>query len=220
LFHRRRAPFRAASTTTIGTPGSEDFRVFFTNNGKTISPWHDIPLRSGENYNVVIEIPKFTKAKMEISTKEPNNPIAQDRKNGKLRDYHGPIYWNYGAFPQTWEDPNVNHPIVNAKGDNDPLDLVEIGSESLATGSVHEVRPTLALSHGFAYILTCCVFRAVQVKVLGVLAMVDDGELDWKVVTIRTQDELAPKLNDISDVEKHCPGVVTGKSLNIWLPTR
>jgi inorganic pyrophosphatase len=137
---------RAASTTTVGTPGSEDFRVFFTNNGNTISPWHDIPLRSGENFNVVIEIPKFTKAKMEISTKEPYNPIAQDRKNGKLRDYHGPIYWNYGAFPQTWEDPNVDHPVVNAKGDNDPLDLVEIGSESLATGSVHEVRPIQALS--------------------------------------------------------------------------
>jgi inorganic pyrophosphatase len=173
-------------------------------------------LRSGENFNVVIEIPKFTKAKMEISTKEPYNPIAQDRKNGKLRDYHGPIYWNYGAFPQTWEDPTVDHPVVKAKGDNDPLDLVEIGSESLATGSVHEVRLHWRFPHGF---LICYVFRAVQVKVLGVLAMVDDGELDWKVVTIRTQDELAPKLNDIDDVEKHCPGVVTGKSLNIWQPT-
>jgi inorganic pyrophosphatase len=48
------------------------------------------------------------------------------------------------------------------------------------------------------------------VKVLGVLAMVDDGELDWKVISIRAQDALAPVLNDISDVEKHCPGVVSG----------
>ena len=39
-------------------------------------------------------IPKMTKAKMEIATKEPSNPIAQDMKKGKLRDYHGPIFWN------------------------------------------------------------------------------------------------------------------------------
>lgn len=76
---------------------------------------------------------------MEIATKEANNPVAQDKKNGKLRDYHGPIYWNYGALPQTWEDPNVNHPVVQCKGDNDPLDVVEIGSKALPSGSVHEV---------------------------------------------------------------------------------
>jgi inorganic pyrophosphatase len=32
---------------------------------------------------------------------------AQDTKKGKLRDYHGPIFWNYGCLPQTWEDPSV-----------------------------------------------------------------------------------------------------------------
>lgn len=50
-----------------------------------------------------------------------------------------------------------------------------------------------------------------QVKVLGILAMIDDGELDWKVIAIRAQDELAVQLNDIEDVEKHCPGVVSGR---------
>ena len=45
----------------------------------------------------------MTKAKMEVATKEENNPIAQDIKKGKLRDYHGPIFWNYGCLPQTWE---------------------------------------------------------------------------------------------------------------------
>ena len=30
---------------------------------------------------------------MEVSTKEKLNPIAQDIKKGKLRDYHGPIFW-------------------------------------------------------------------------------------------------------------------------------
>ena len=111
-----------------------------------MSPWHDIPLRNGEYFNFINEIPKFTKAKYEIATKEANNPIAQDKKNGKLRDYNGPIFWNYGAFPQTWEDPNVNHPVVQCKGDNDPLDVVEIGSKKLAAGTVHQVCTVVSLS--------------------------------------------------------------------------
>ena len=39
-------------------------------------------------------------------------PLPQDTKKGKLRFYHGPIFWNYGYIPQTWEDPNVKHPKV------------------------------------------------------------------------------------------------------------
>jgi inorganic pyrophosphatase len=111
----------------------------FQRDGQTISPWHDIPLKDGEFYNAVIEIPKYTRAKMEVATKETSNPIAQDIKKGKLRDYHGPIFWNYGCIPQTWEDPNVVHPEVKCKGDNDPLDVVEIGSAAIASGSVVKV---------------------------------------------------------------------------------
>lgn len=48
-------------------------------------------------------------------------------------------------------------------------------------------------------------------KVLGVLAMIDDGELDWKVIAIHTADPLAKELNDISDVEAKLPGTVSGK---------
>eukprot|EP00913_Durusdinium_trenchii_P022881 g21483.t1 len=52
-------------------------------NGNQISPWHDIPLKSGENFNCLIEIPKNTKPKMEVAVKEEMNPIAQDVKKGK-----------------------------------------------------------------------------------------------------------------------------------------
>lgn len=96
------------STTTEveGEPATESFRLKFNGADGAISPWHDIPLKDGDNYNMVVEIPKMTCAKMEVATKEENNPIAQDIKKGKLRDYHGPIFWNYGCLPQTWEDPN------------------------------------------------------------------------------------------------------------------
>jgi inorganic pyrophosphatase len=64
----------------------------------------------------------MTKAKMEVATKEENNPIAQDIKKGVLRDYHGPIFWNYGCLPRTWEDPSVKHTELGCFGDNDPID--------------------------------------------------------------------------------------------------
>lgn len=118
----------------------------------------------------------MTKAKMEVATKEEFNPIAQDIKKGKLRDYHGPIFWNYGCIPQTWEDPNANHPELNCLGDNDPIDVVEIGSAALSMGTIQPV------------------------KALGVLAMIDDGELDWKVIAIATNDPLAETMHDITDV--------------------
>jgi inorganic pyrophosphatase len=168
----------SVSTEPAGEVATESFRLKFkADSGSTISPWHDIPLEgSGGSYNMVVEIPKMTKAKMEVATKEEHNPIAQDIKKGKLRDYHGPIFWNYGCLPQTWEDPNVKHPELGCLGDNDPIDVVEIGSKSLAMGSVKEV------------------------KALGVLAMIDDGELDWKVLAIATDDPLAAEYNDIDDV--------------------
>jgi len=54
---------------------------------------------------MIVEVPRWTNAKMEISTEEPFNPIKQDIKKGRLRyvrncfPHHGYI-WNYGAFPQ------------------------------------------------------------------------------------------------------------------------
>ena len=47
--------------------------------------------------------------------------------------------------------------VWRVQGDNDPLDVVEIGTTQLTPGAV------------------------VKVKVLGVFAMIDDGETDWKV---------------------------------------
>ena len=41
---------------------------------------------------------------------------------------------------------------------------------------------------------------------LGTLALIDDGETDWKVLAIDVTDPLAKSLNDIGDVEKLMPG--------------
>lgn len=183
-----RRQFAMISSEARGAAATEEYHIFFKDDsGKEISPWHDIPLSNGDGtYNFLNEIPKYTKAKMEVSTKESKNPIAQDVKKGKLRDYHGPIFWNYGMLPQTWEDPNHEHPELKVMGDNDPVDVVEIGSAALEPGSVTPVKP------------------------LGVLAMIDDGELDWKILAINKNDPMADKLNDVDDLEKHMPGVISG----------
>ena len=99
---------RLASTTVVeGAEGTESYRQFFEEGGKRISPWHDIPLEAGGGaYNMVTEIPKYGLAKMEVDTKGESNPIMQDTKKGKLRFYHGPIFWNYGCLPQTWCGPS------------------------------------------------------------------------------------------------------------------
>lgn len=188
---RSATALRSVATVVEGEAGTETYRQFFTDDaGAKISPWHDIALRpagAGTNmFNMVTEIPKYGTAKMEVDTKGEANPIMQDMKKGALRFYHGPIFWNYGCLPQTWEDPNHKHPELGCFGDDDPIDVVEIGSTALAAGSV------------------------TPVKALGVLAMIDDGELDWKVLAIAENDPLAAKLNDVADVEAQCPGVVSG----------
>ena len=41
---------------------------------------------------------------------------------------------------------------------------------------------------------------------LGTLAMIDDGEADWKMMVIDVTDPLAAELNNLEDVERLMPG--------------
>jgi hypothetical protein len=96
---------------------------------KPLSPWHDIPLccvgdmdNGSQLFNFICEIPKWTRAKFEIATGEIFNPIKQDVKNGALRYLrYGDQMFNYGAMPQTWEDPKHISDETGLKGDNDPI---------------------------------------------------------------------------------------------------
>lgn len=47
--------------------------------------------------------------------KDTNNPIAQDTtKNGTIRFLFYKEPWNYGLFPQTWEDPDKEDSDIRA----------------------------------------------------------------------------------------------------------
>ncbi|KAF9163437.1 Inorganic pyrophosphatase [Actinomortierella ambigua] len=186
------------TTRVVDSPNTLKHRVYIEKNGIPVSAFHDVPLYASEDktiLNMIVEVPRWTNAKLEISKDEPFNPIKQDVKKGKLRfvrncfPHHGYI-WNYGAFPQTWEDPTQVHPETKARGDNDPLDVCEIGEQ---VGYVGQIK---------------------QVKVLGVMALLDEGETDWKVIVVDIHDPLASKLNDIEDVERHLPGFI--RATNEW----
>ncbi|KAM7154660.1 inorganic pyrophosphatase 2, mitochondrial isoform 3-T3 [Molossus nigricans] len=178
-------------TEERGHPHSAGYRLFFKNEaGHYISPFHDIPLKvdSKENlFNMIVEVPRWTNAKMEIATEEPLNPIKQDIKDGKLRYVanifpHKGYIWNYGALPQTWEDPHRKDKSTDCCGDDDPIDVCEIGSKVLSCGEV------------------------IHVKILGVLALIDEGETDWKLIAINVNDPEASKFHDIDDIKKYKPG--------------
>ncbi|KIW51815.1 hypothetical protein PV05_10501 [Exophiala xenobiotica] len=180
------------SLKSVGSPGSLDFRLYMERKGSPISIWHDIPLWADEEekvLNMVVEIPRWSNAKFEISRTEEFNPIKQDVKNNKARfvrnvfPYKGYI-WNYGALPGTWENPSHVHPDTKHPGDNDPLDACEIGEQVAYTGQIK------------------------RVKVLGAMALLDDGETDWKIIVIDINDPRAAEVNNIADVQKHFPGLL------------
>jgi len=194
----------SVSLSSLGDEGTLTHRVQAAceKSNVPISFWHDVALfyrNEVDNcptgaLNFVCEIPKYSRKKFEIATDEPQNPIKQDVKKGVLREFKkGDIFFNYGCFPRTWEDPDYIHPDAGVGGDNDPLDVCEIGLRIIPTGAVR------------------------QVKVLGCLCMIDDGEADWKIIVIDVTDRWAQELNDVADVERLLPGTVS--AVREWFRT-
>ena len=85
------------------------------------------------------------------------------------------------------------HPDAMAKGDNDPLDVCEIGLRIIPVADV------------------------VPVKILGTLCLIDEGEADWKLIAIAITDPWAHLLNDVTDLEEKVPGLVS--AIREWFRT-
>jgi inorganic pyrophosphatase len=53
----------------IGAPNTLEHRIFIEQNGKPVSPFHDIPLYANPEQtilNMIVEVPRWTNAKMEV----------------------------------------------------------------------------------------------------------------------------------------------------------
>ena len=204
-----------------GAPKTFEYRRFLEVSGAKASYWHDVPLKVEGGMSAVVEITRNTTAKMEIATDEAGTPIKQDIKKGKLREYNMPIKWNYGAIPQvsdcqwlslmpppdappmapgcnhatfhtpishpqTWEEPGHLWPGLESYGggDNDPLDFVDLSPSAVACGAVIAFKP------------------------LAALAMIDEGEVDWKVIGLNMADPLAASINSLAELEAAMPGQI------------
>ncbi|RYG55612.1 hypothetical protein EON66_04875 [archaeon] len=96
-------------------------------------------------FNFVCEIPRGTTPKFEIATGKEWNPITQDRTAaGTPRYYALESIVNYGALPQTYEDPAVTDARTGLAGDGDPLDVCEIGIAKPATVCAYPLHATHA----------------------------------------------------------------------------
>ena len=127
---------------------------------------------------------------MEVETDLVGNPIVQDQKKDKktgekyLRHYGLNPMFNYGMIPQTWENARHTDAETGLFGDNDPIDIVDMTNRDMS------------------------MFEIPHMKVLGALCMIDEGELDWKILAV---EESFAKLHGIRDVEsfsQHHPGAV------------
>mmetsp|Transcript_2442 Transcript_2442/g.3567 ORF Transcript_2442/g.3567 Transcript_2442/m.3567 type:complete len:1057 (+) Transcript_2442:150-3320(+) len=199
--NRPRLPPMSHNSYSEGTYGSKDFTLYIRDHktGKVISPWHEIELIApgddaskysrDEFYNMVVEIPNGVTAKMEVQKDKGANPIKQDLSNDQPRYYsYGVPFFNYGLFPQTWEDPSSTS---TRGGDNDPIDVMELGEGPLPMGEV------------------------VPVRILGSLELIDEGETDHKVLALRSTDPLAYRVYNMDDLEIERPGTLD--LLRDWL---
>ena len=71
-----------------------------------------------------------------------------------------------------------SRPGAALQGDNDPVDAVEISGRPMPSGAVFHV------------------------KFLGAFALIDGGELDWKIICIDRDSPLAARLDTVADVER------------------
>ncbi len=126
-------------------------------------PWHSVSKgdKAPQILNAVIEVPKGSKVKYEL-----------DKSSGLLRvdrilysAVHYPA--NYGFIPQSYCD------------DNDPLDILVLGQESVLPMSLLRAKP------------------------IGVMKMIDQGEADDKIIAVHVDDpEYAPYEN-INELPPH-----------------
>jgi len=158
---------------------------------RLMSSWHGLEFSAStqQKYHVtgVIEVTKGTRAKFEMSKETVSNPIFSDVNLNKdtgakqLRKYGVAPIFNYGFIPQTWEDNR------NMNGDGDPIDLCDIGQHK-DTG-----KPIMAVC---------------DYLVLGCLGLIDQKEIDYKVLAIEINEALADDIKTMDDFVKKYPGKI------------
>ena len=82
---------------------------------------------------------------MTLLATSDKDPLFHDDKNDLPRFVesvwpHKSYPFLYGSIPQTWESPNFKHDFTNFPGDNDPIDVFDIGLDPGYTGQIKQVK--------------------------------------------------------------------------------
>lgn len=128
-----------------------------------MNPWHDVK-NDKDSPNIVtaiIEVPKGSKVKYELD--KESGLIKVDRI--LYSSVHYPA--NYGFIPQSYCD------------DNDPLDILVLGQETVVPLSLMRAIP------------------------IGVMKMIDQDQMDDKIVAVHADDPEYNHYKDISELPPH-----------------
>eukprot|EP00831_Metopus_contortus_P026770 TRINITY_DN2268_c0_g1_i4.p1 TRINITY_DN2268_c0_g1~~TRINITY_DN2268_c0_g1_i4.p1 ORF type:complete len:202 (-),score=11.64 TRINITY_DN2268_c0_g1_i4:44-649(-) len=110
-------------------------------------------------------------------------------------------YFNYGMLPQTWSDSTTKeckaglivYKKIQLQGDDDPLDICELGSKEFEIGDV------------------------IRTQILGAFCVQDKNECDWKVLGLNEEEALAKsvradlnsgQISTLLDFQKQHPGKI------------
>lgn len=126
--------------------------------------WHDLPTNPTDDpmvFNAVIEIAKGSKVKYELD--KPSGLLRVDRI------LHSSVIYpaNYGFIPRTYCD------------DDDPLDALVLGSESVDPLSI------------------------LRARAIGLMRMDDEGKEDDKIVAVHIDDPAVADYTDVAQLPRH-----------------
>jgi len=197
-FTSRRGTARSAAAAAVAAPTEElvlpeGVRRYVAPAPTGHSLWHDVELHvkgwldeDTGLYRYVNEMPMGSLQKFEVQPHLPENAIEEDPKGSvKLAAFGRPVPFNYGCLPQTYRDPDELDTIHSAPGDDDPLDIFDLGDHVAGVGEVVQCRP------------------------LGAVCLIDEGQADWKVLAVSTgHGGPLSEARSIADVERIVPGRV------------
>ncbi|KAJ7687398.1 inorganic pyrophosphatase [Mycena rosella] len=178
---------------SVGAPNTPEHSIFVLYNGHVLSALHDVPLLPAPTSSSADLVPKEGNAELTLNMVVeaprwtsatmmlmPSEAFAPIRQKRRGRR----LAYVRNCFPHQGYIWNYGA-LPQTWADGAPLRVCELGERVAQTGDVRSVR------------------------VLGLLAPRDEGVLRWTLLVLDTADPLAARVNNIADLERECPGLIS-----------
>ncbi|KAF8204289.1 inorganic pyrophosphatase [Mycena galopus ATCC 62051] len=170
----------------VGAANTPEYRVFVSYNGHVVSTLHDVPLVSNPNESkegelIVNMIVEAPRWTNAQMVISAEEPFAPIRQ---AMSRGRRLSYVRNTFPHRGYIWNYGA-LPQTWTEGGPIHACELGERAAEVGDVRSVR------------------------VLGLLALRDEGVLRWTLLVVDTADPLAARLHTIADVDRECPGMVS-----------